>query len=1090
MRPLNPALLAILLAACAGSSPLLTPTPLEQAAPASTASPLPTLPLQTPTPLPTAAAPPEPIRLTGQFASAALAVYAQGDLAYLGLGARLAVLDVSDPAQPGLLGQTVPLPDFVQDVSVSQGYAYLAAGWGGLIVVDVRDPARPAAVGQLEGAYSVGGLALEGSTAYLATGEAGLLIVDVSNPSAPALLGSLDTPGSAEAVAVAGSTAFLAAREGGLWFVDVSDPAHPGGAALPELLDLSDSDVKLDYNLYDSLVIYDVALAGDLLYFATGDDGTSPFVKGLRALDVADPAHPLPVGTKLSYERASHLFVSDSLALYTDISGYPSTAFSLQVVDISNPADPEWVGSFGSDHELFDLFVEGTRAYLANGTKGLGLVDLADPSDPRLVGAYEPPPPISGYAAHVLTPYAYLADGESGLRIVDLSDRANPFSLSLFNTPGFAVDVSVYGRRAYVADEQGGLRLLDVTDPAHPRELSAPDSEVHITGVVVGDEYALARSSVGDLLALSLADAEQAVLQLVLEEADLRELHLSGGLGYAVTQSGGFQVIDLSDPLQPKVLGSLQPDGDVNGATAAGSNAYLATDDFGAYLEAGAPVGYLRVVDVRDPSRPQEVGFLRLPGFARAVAVSDSRVAVGDRSGWVYLIDVSSPVAPIEIAALYTPVIEVMDLDFAGSSLIVSGSGGAVILRLGEVPPLDLFAAQAPLPAPTPAQLASGLEFLEPPAALPEGTPDGSRVGITHVRMVTAEIGWGLGGLDGDGYAGLLRTTDGGHSWVDVTPPEPGLGKPARTHGFRSAQTFFWDQERAWIIYFDTPRVWRTGDGGRTWQASQPLPLAGTEEGDEFTDEYLGPMALQFIDLRNGWLAVNEAQGMMHGDLELLRTRDGGATWEHIHHGSILSFRGLAFLDERIGWISDGEAEFSAEALEQTHDGGRTWEVVTSLGGAPAESMFARCRALCPVQFLQVLPSRTAVMVVFRKAFDYEFEPPSALYVSADGGATWEERQLPESPTSLVLIDPQRGWLLDGYGGKLFATEDGGLGWTEVRQVGWDGRLNFISDRLGWAVAWPAEDGEPWYQDLEGRALLRTADGGRSWEQLQPRLVP
>jgi photosystem II stability/assembly factor-like uncharacterized protein len=295
------------------------------------------------------------------------------------------------------------------------------------------------------------------------------------------------------------------------------------------------------------------------------------------------------------------------------------------------------------------------------------------------------------------------------------------------------------------------------------------------------------------------------------------------------------------------------------------------------------------------------------------------------------------------------------------------------------------------------------------------------------------------------------------------------------------------------VIYQNTSQVWRTTDGGVTWQASPPLPVAGTEPDDEFFDQYLSPLALQFIDPLNGWLAVNEAWGMMHGDLEILRTRDGGASWEHIHHGSIYSFRGMAFLDVRTGWLADGERDFSAEALEHSRDGGQTWAALTQLGGAAAEGMYARCEALCPVQFLQVFPPRGVLLVVTRNTFDTDFEPVSALYRSTDGGTTWQERPLPLETTaaaSVEFVDLQRGWLLDEHTGRLLATEDGGLTWTLAHELAWSGRLNFTSDQLGWAIAWPIDEGDPPYWDLGGRVLLRTTDAGRTWAQLQPVLVP
>jgi photosystem II stability/assembly factor-like uncharacterized protein len=360
--------------------------------------------------------------------------------------------------------------------------------------------------------------------------------------------------------------------------------------------------------------------------------------------------------------------------------------------------------------------------------------------------------------------------------------------------------------------------------------------------------------------------------------------------------------------------------------------------------------------------------------------------------------------------------------------------------------------------------------------------------------MQGAQIGWALGGYDGELYPRVLHTEDGGHSWRDVTPPEPELSQLVESGSFANAKLEALDGTKAWVIYRNIGRVWRTSDGGASWAASQTLPLQGTEEGDSFFDNYLAPLTLTFVDPQVGWLTVNEAWAMMHGDLEVLRTRDGGATWEHIYHRSIYSYSDMIFLDARTGWISDGDVGFGIQALERTGDGGFSWEVVSDLSGISSNAMFAACEAVCPAPYLRAFPPRTVLLGVFRSGYDMGFEQYDALYVSTDRGATWEERRLPESfgPhfTSLAFADPQHGWLLDGYAGTLHRTLDGGQTWTELRQGTWGGRLNFISDNLGWAVAWNRDRGEPNYYALQGRVLLRTLDGGSTWEQLMPQLIP
>jgi len=102
--------------------------------------------------LATAIAPPAlgqcaPAELAGQWGGPTYAVAVVGNIAYIGSGPRLLVIDISDPANPTLLGQSPVLGDIVQDVVVSSGYAYVADGEAGLQVINIADPANPVRVG-------------------------------------------------------------------------------------------------------------------------------------------------------------------------------------------------------------------------------------------------------------------------------------------------------------------------------------------------------------------------------------------------------------------------------------------------------------------------------------------------------------------------------------------------------------------------------------------------------------------------------------------------------------------------------------------------------------------------------------------------------------------------------------------------------------------------------------------------------------------------------------------------------------------------------------------------------------------------------
>jgi hypothetical protein len=108
----------------------------------------------------------------------------------------------------------------------------------------------------------------------------------------------------------------------------------------------------------------------------------------------------------------------------------------LQVIDISNPANPQRVGGYVTSGSATGVAVSGTHAYVAEGGHGLQIIDMSDPANPQRVGGYD----TSGYAGGVAVSghYAYVATGDAGLQIIDVSNPANPQRVGGYAT-GFAM---------------------------------------------------------------------------------------------------------------------------------------------------------------------------------------------------------------------------------------------------------------------------------------------------------------------------------------------------------------------------------------------------------------------------------------------------------------------------------------------------------------------------------------------------------------------------------------------------------------------------------------------------------------------------
>src|SRR5207249_624307 len=138
----------------------------------------------------------------------------------------------------------------------------------------------------------------------------------------------------------------------------------------------------------------------------------------------------------------------------------------------------------------------------------------------------------------------------------------------------------------------------------------------------------------------------------------------------------------------------------------------------------------------------------------------------------------------------------------------------------------------------------------------------------------------------------ILRTTDGGSHWNDVTPRGARLG---------TWTTFFLDADNAWLASSLQPgsptndfsvEIYRTLDGGRNWSqvgmsvtrdggrkwvaVALRVPQLGTPTCDCSIE------SLRFWDKQHGALVLNDAYQDARGYAQnfLYTTTDGGRSWQ------------------------------------------------------------------------------------------------------------------------------------------------------------------------------------------------------------------
>lgn len=242
-------------------------------------------------------------------------------------------------------------------------------------------------------------------------------------------------------------------------------------------------------------------------------------------------------------------------------------------------------------------------------------------------------------------------------------------------------------------------------------------------------------------------------------------------------------------------------------------------------------------------------------------------------------------------------------------------------------------------------------------------------------------------------------------------------------------------------------RAFKSTDGGRTWAS---FPASKFQKGQ-----------LMFHDLTRD--PAHPEVFYAAGEHEIFKSSDGGENW--------LPWGPAAY---QLAVISPSTVLAGAFGLMRTADAGATWTEVLS---GKLENGGQRL-------ILKIVPDPRASETIYT-AVSESTPPPSSLtrkiYRSRDGGKTWaplvsDARVVAFSPLSLATLYVVQG-------DHLLASPDGG---DNFRQVG---SFNLPEIAAG-SVADLLVDGKDpatLYAVTRGHGLLKSTDGGATWNRLESR---
>ncbi len=459
----------------------------------------------------------------------------------------------------------------------------------------------------------------------------GLAILDIGVTGSPQLVSQLFiADGDGWRIDLNNDRLYLANGNSGLKIIDVSDIEEP----------------RLLASLETNEFCYDVRVVDQTAYIADGRGG-------FLIADVSDPIDPQIIAGYLLEDEVVAVDVRDDIAYVVDGRA------GLKIIDVTNPEEIVSLGSVTDIGYVIDIDLEGGYAYLASQTQGFRIIDIFEPSNPGLVDIQGNLQGALGVT--VSENYAYVTYGNNlGLRIFDITDPRAARLINTMEIPGSTLGVKASGNQAFVAGLSAGLQIVDIGNPAQAfieKEYSTPGK---IQDIYADDDYIYVARTGWDIgnsrvQIVQYSDSRFQILsEMEFEGPAVTDLQIAGNYLYLIEHKSGFYIIDVSDPQNPFIEGSMPVEGEPLSLHISGERAYIGVDSPG-----------LLIIDISEKISPQLMGIYANDAPINGIGSDRQYIYLADAGNGYKIIDISSPQNPV-----LTGILEIqgkaMDLEIAG----------------------------------------------------------------------------------------------------------------------------------------------------------------------------------------------------------------------------------------------------------------------------------------------------------------------------------------------------------------------------------------------------------------------------------------
>jgi hypothetical protein len=534
-------------------------------------------------------------------------------------------------------------------------------------------------------------VAIEDDVVYVADGNNGLQIIDCRNEAAPVLRGAIGTSDPAQDVDAADGIACVTLGTGGVAVIDAGDldrpvivgrVTTPGGAR-------------------------GVTVVDTVVYVA--DD-----VVGLVLISIARPDAPYTLGVDNSPGRAVDVDVAAAFAYVADEQN------GCRVVNVRNPSDPWLVNTVSLPFGGRGVDVSGNLAFVAAGGGGLQIIDISTPGGEKVVGSVAARGVAENVAVDATGRVAFVAKGRNGVDVVDVADPNAPEIVNLLATSEDAIGIAAGGGIAVVGESAAGVRTVNSLAPQPPpvtaRLPGSVAGEVNCVASGPGKAYG-AGSTIG-LFVVEPGRPDLQPLGTLALSYDAVALMAPGDTVYVAPESGGIEMVDVSDPTRPasagwvpyqggvasldwrsgvlyfaggRTFGTWIPgDGGVNTVDLVSSTASAVAVD-GDYAFVGKTTNSMQAVNIEVPDRPISIFPLGTAGSSRDMVAADGYLfivtaasSLPNSSNGLEVYDVRNPLTAGPVAFVNFSTRPYRAALAKNLLYVAAGNGGTVVIDVSD----------------------------------------------------------------------------------------------------------------------------------------------------------------------------------------------------------------------------------------------------------------------------------------------------------------------------------------------------------------------------------------------------------------------